>query len=83
MNPCSFVGANSVLDTPAGVDPDAVEPLVVYRDGHHVLSCWKVTAAELAEIQKTGRIWLWAQGTTQPPVAITGHDPFSQPEGQG
>jgi len=46
-----------------------------------VVSCWKVTAEELAEIQRTGRVWLMVWGVTMPPVALCGVKPIEAQNG--
>ena len=44
-----------------------------------VVSCWKMTAEELAEINRTGRVWLVVWGVTQPPVSLCGEKPILSP----
>ena len=41
-----------------------------------VVSCFKMTAEELAEVNKTGRVWLIVYGHTMPPVILDGESPF-------
>lgn len=41
------------------------------------ISCWKLTAEELAEIQEQGVVWLHVWGV-HPPVRVDGHNPFAQ-----
>ncbi len=77
--PQNFPQANFTWDTPQGEDPAKVEPLRVYRDGSHNLSCWRLSAEELAEINRTGRVWLWVMGRHSP-VSVTGTDPFTPRE---
>lgn len=71
--PVTFDEANLVLTPPAGEEATCV-PLPVRRHEGQITSCWMPSAAELAEILKTGRIWLsvWG-GMTSPPVYVTGH----------
>ena len=76
--PASFDESNAVLEAPANVDCQA---LSVYRteiqDGIPVIfSCWKLTAAELGEINRTGRVWLGILGVTMPPALVLGTKPF-------
>ena len=40
------------------------------------ISCWKLTAEELAEVNRTGRVWLGCMGATMQPAWISGHSPF-------
>jgi hypothetical protein len=44
-----------------------------------VVSCWKPDAAELAEINRTGRVWLYVWGVSMPPCVVSGHHPWSPP----
>jgi hypothetical protein len=81
MKPTAFDEETGVLDAPLGMSPDECEPLSVYRgnmqDGTPcVISCWKPTAEEIAEIQRTGRVWIIVMGQTMPPISPTGHYPF-------
>lgn len=80
MNPTSFDESNHVLGAPKGMSADECLPLSVCMtsNGQHdvVVSCWKVTAEELEEIKKTGRVWLIVCGKTMPPVWLNGTSPF-------
>lgn len=77
--PASFDGADTVLDKPADMSYEECGVLAVRRgaiqDQPVVLSCWKLTPEELAEIIKTGRVWLLVLGYTMPPVEVCGIDP--------
>lgn len=84
----AFAEENAVLDSPKGVDPDDCGPLSVWRgpdeDGDAlVVSCWKVTADELEEIKRTGRVWLMVWGRTMVPTAVCGQSPFEKDWGRG
>lgn len=72
--PCGFQEANGSLGAPKG--QAGVEPLIVFRNGRETISCWKVTAEELEEIQRTGRIWVRVLGNTTFPLLVTGTKPF-------
>lgn len=79
--PCDFDESNVVLSKPAGLTHDQCQPLCAMRarkpDGTPFLvSCWKLTAEELAEINRTGRVWLSIMGHTMPPACVTGDKPF-------
>lgn len=70
-SPSSFAEANLVLGPPAGYE-GVVVPLYVRRlDDGQLISCWELDEHELAEVNRTGKIWLsvWS-GLSQPPVAI-------------
>lgn len=83
MTPQGFNEVNCILHTPPGMSPDDCEPLQVFRgftnEGQPIqLSCWKVTAEELLEINRTKKVWLMTWGTVHPPVALLGENPFEQ-----
>ena len=68
----AFDEANAILGPPPGEDEN-VTPLPVLRRDGRLVSCWRPSAAELAEILRTGKIWLSVWGErTQPPVWVTG-----------
>lgn len=60
---------------------DGCAPLpVVLGQGDYgpvLISAWELDVDEMELIQKTGRVWLWVQGTAQPPVSITVESPFT------
>lgn len=81
MFPASFDESNLVLDKPDDMTHDQCDPLSVFRGNTNdglpvVISCWKCTAEELKEIQRTGRVWVMVYGITMPPIAPTGIKPF-------
>lgn len=81
MFPASFDESNDALSKPVGMTADECQALSVWRGPTEnglpvVVSCWKPTAAEIEEIQRTGRIWLMVWGHTMPPVAVCGETPF-------
>jgi hypothetical protein len=81
MVPASFDGENAVLGAPGSMSAAECEPLSVRRgvtgEGIPVVvSCWKPTAAELEEINRTGRVWLMVWGVTMPPACVCGERPF-------
>jgi hypothetical protein len=81
VNASAFDEENGVLHPPPGMSVDDCTVLSVCRtrtqDGTPiVISCWKPTPEEWAEMKRTGRVWLYVWGQTMPPVALSGHDPF-------
>ena len=78
----AFDEDNDVLGPPPGVSDEQVSYLSVYKgplpgDGRPVVvSCWKPTAEEVAEIARTGRVWLVVLGQTMPPAFVGGVSPF-------
>lgn len=79
-----FEEANTILRAPTPEDAAAgtVYDLHVLRyrdlDGQqNVLSKWKLSPEELAEVNRTGgEIWFNCWGGTHPPIWITGNRPF-------
>lgn len=59
---------------------DGCSDLPVFRTEEQVISCWQPDRQELAEILRTGRIWLHVVGQEQPLVAVSGWRPFQTPE---
>lgn len=80
MVPTAFDEENGVLDSPPGMFPDECEPLSVWRgpyvDYPVVISCWKITDEEFANICMTRRVWLMVYGYSMPPVILSGIKPF-------
>lgn len=79
MYPASFKESNDVLGAPGNAP--GVNPLSIYRgktrEGDPVIvSCFKVSAEELREIQRTGRVWLMVMGETMPPVRLDARKPI-------
>lgn len=81
-----FAEANFVLTAPTPEDAAAgtVYDLHVHRyrdlDGNpNVISKWKFTAEELADvIASGGEFWFHSWGNTHPPVCVMGHNPFKR-----
>lgn len=76
----SFAESNDVIGAPAGMD-DTVEFLSILRamlpgDVPVIFSAWKVSAEELAEITRTGRIWVMTLGVSMSPLEVLGIKPF-------
>lgn len=81
MKPIPFKEANLKLGAPKSM-PECSE-LPVYSDARMCISKWSLTQEEIAEIQRTGNLWLivWSD-VTQPPVSIVAKSPFTpQPQG--
>lgn len=80
MLPASFDESNCVIDKPESMTRDECGALSAWQgtvDGIPVLiSYWKLTAEELEEVKRTGRVWLWVWGHSMPPVSMTGESPF-------
>lgn len=81
MFPTSFDEANRVYDKPSDMSYEQCEALSVWAGkntdgGDVIVSCWKPTAKELEEINKTGRVWCIFYGTGLPPHCLSGQSPF-------
>lgn len=82
--PAPFPQSNSTLvGTPEDRASGKVIDLPVYRyedaEGRpHVISKWKLSTSELAEVMRTGHVWLHAWGVTHPPIAVSGANPFKE-----
>src|SRR5262249_37821337 len=78
--PASFEESDACLGRPPNMTDDECAPLSIARAGcggiPTVVSCWKLTAEELAEVNRTGRVWLGICGVTMPPALISGCSPF-------
>jgi hypothetical protein len=81
--PIDFPEANATLvgspeDRAAGTVLDLPIHRYVDLDGApHVISKWRLTEAELAEVVRTGGdLWLHSWGVTHPPVSVGGVAPF-------
>lgn len=69
--PIEFPGMTTTLAAPPGCE-DVVQPLPIRRVEGKCLSCWRLTPEELAEIARTGVVWLSIWGSTQPPALVAG-----------
>lgn len=89
MIPTSFEQENNILDKPVDMTYEECEPLNVYAGELQVIgedkpcdviiSCWKISAEELVEINKTGRVYLIIYSKNiHPPVAICGISPWKK-----
>lgn len=71
-NPVGFAGARGVADAAPG-DEDKVRPLPMFMDYRQIISCWRLTERELAEVAKTGVVWLSLTNIgVIPPVYVSG-----------
>lgn len=68
-----FEGANRKLGPPRGAEN--VGDLYTYTNGHCSVSCWQLTPEEIAEVARTGRLYVSIlSGTSQPPVFLGGEE---------
>lgn len=72
-HPVKFDGANGDLLAPAG--SENVDVLPVFRNGISCTSCWALSPDEIAEVARTGRIFITVlAGKSQPPVFAGGEE---------
>lgn len=86
--PASFDQSNHVFGKPPDLTDDQCGPLSVWVGDTQnengdllptIISCHKLTAAELQEVKRTGRIWVGVlSNLTMQPIWVSGHNPFNQ-----
>lgn len=69
-NPVGFECANVLMLAAENMSSDECCDLPVYRDEHHIISCWRLTDDELETITETGVIWISVLGQGMPPVCV-------------
>jgi hypothetical protein len=69
--PIDFAGTNTVL-VPAEGTEDRVCDMRVFSNGNCLVSCWKLSPAEVAGINATGRVFISMMtfGHRPPPVYV-------------
>jgi hypothetical protein len=67
-SPTPFRESNAELGAPEKEDV----ALPIHRSNGVVVSCWRFTKPEIAEINETGRVWLMFRGETHSPVVVLG-----------
>lgn len=76
MQPINFEGSNVIIGPPKGISEDKVQSIFgllgEVQGCPVVVTCWRPSAAELEQINKTGQVWLIVYGQTMPPVNISG-----------
>lgn len=53
--------------------------LDVYKDDKQIASCWQLSAEELMEVMRTGRVYVFVLGNRHPPIYV-GTTLFAQEE---
>lgn len=78
--PVGFRESTRVLGKPGDMTDEECDQLPIWSDGQQVVSCWKLSPAEIEEVLHTGVVWIGIlSGQTQPPCWIAGANPFRQP----
>lgn len=73
--PTEFFGQNTVIK-PHPNDIGKVLPLPVYANKQGlVVSCWELTPEEIAEVSRTGKVFLQMHGRVTPHL-VMGKNPF-------
>ena len=68
---------------PADDDEIEVEDLPAYRTKYGLtISCWELSPEEIAEVARTGKVWINVYAKTHPPVSVGGHLPFDREGGR-
>jgi hypothetical protein len=78
--PIEFDQQNFIFDKPESMTDEECVPLPVHKtqntDHPQFISCWQLDEKELAEVAKTGKIYLSVFGDGHQPVSIAGQTPF-------
>lgn len=80
--PVGFEGADHVYAAPPG-EEHRVQDLAVSLFDDHTVSCWRLTDEELAEVNRTGVVWLKIMGHGIYPVYISGEALVVFADGEG
>jgi len=80
--PIEFAEANATFK---GDGTKRLKDLRCHIDGNVTISCWKLSPEEIAEIVKTGVVWLGQMnyGKQLQPQAVWGDSPFRVPVAEG
>jgi hypothetical protein len=73
-----FLYSNLELVAPKGMETEVV-PIKAYRGPTHVAGCYQFSPEELAEINKTGVLWLSFMGQGWPPICVDAWIPRFKP----
>ena len=81
MYPTDFPESNGIADKPESMSIEECEPINIAQgittDGNPIIiTCWKPTAEELEEINRTKRVWCFHYGNYLQPHILLGLNPF-------
>lgn len=84
MQPVDFPEKNFTFNKPSSMTDDQCGSLPVHRtkdiDGFPVIiSKWKLSPEELAEVARHGHVYLNIYGQGMPPVSVYADNPFTPP----
>ena len=72
--PVDFTGTNVIMKAPRGSE-EIVQDVRAFRNEQCCITCWNLTADEIEEVNRTGRIFLSVHyGGGMPPVFVGGED---------
>jgi len=66
--PIHFKEANNTLYSTT--DDSDVKSLPVFKDGEHIVSCWRIPFWKRFKVLFTGKVWLVVRGNSHPPLWI-------------
>ena len=79
MMPRPFPQANMRMMPPEGMDNCDPLETFVDRETHETISCWQMSAEELAECNRNGgRVWVRVCAAPTPPIGVQVASPFAQ-----
>lgn len=90
MQPERFAQKNFTFTKPEGMTEEQCGDLEVWRGNvplpggqiyPAIISCWRLSPEELAEVNKTGVVWLEIISNGMPPVSLNGFNPIPQKTG--
>ncbi len=70
-----FQGVNCTLSPPSkiiGMQQKTGGAMHALSDKTQVVTCWRLSAEELAEIAETGVVWMRIKGQEMPPTSVSG-----------
>lgn len=69
-----FEGCNCTLSAPSkiiGLKKTKAGSTDAFSDGKNIVTCWRLSTEELAEIAQTGLIWMVVQGQDMPQTIVS------------
>lgn len=72
--PVDFIGTNIIMKAPQGRE-ETVNDVRAFTNEQCCVTCWQLTPDELAEVYRTGKVFLSVHyGGGMPPVFVGGED---------
>lgn len=78
MRPVNFKQVNKLYGgrNATAENPMEIIEMPVYSDGREIISCWRLTEAEIREVMETGLIWFRVHLPECPPIWPQVENPF-------